>query len=205
MRSYLLAIAIHALVGSSPPSDPIKSLTWYADRGATISQVLSLDRMAYHLRPKQVKAAISKIQADPNGYISYHLLHALKITSLDEYKRLSSATRIQALISGLKNSVYNNDWGYFYEEGPVYNDSAKALLSYGKEAIPFLAPLLDDRKNVIYFGSAESALVKRLKLRTCDYAYHYINSIQGKPSPYIMDLGIRDKQIRRLKTMFADR
>lgn len=92
-----------------------------------------------------------------------------------------------------------NSWGLLYEEqdeGPV----GVVFLAIGADAIPALAPLLDDDRRIHeYEGSEEATVGNAYGYRVKDFAAYYIGRIQGQPLAWHPEVADRDAQIEALK------
>lgn len=90
-----------------------------------------------------------------------------------------------------------NQWGFLYHNddvGPV----GRHLLALGRDAVPALRPLLDDRDRVRYEGSQEATLGNSLQYRVNDLAAYYIGRLISHPVAFHRDFTARDAEIQRL-------
>ena len=108
------------------------------------------------------------------------------------FKRLTCETICPVLTSALQKSVVFNAWGlpHLYWES-----SAKAIVECGVTAIPYLTPLLRDKRLAPVWGSEEAMESKKYHYRVCDYAYALIAEIENQKRNIPERVEERDKLI----------
>jgi hypothetical protein len=142
-------------------------------------------------------------------YRSYHLLMALRRDSPDTYKETPVEVRAAILSSALREMGLYNDWGdldpeYWAkfmtqpEKSPGCRP-ARALMEIGTPAIPYLVPILEDRRDAWLAGSEEATYSIDCRYRKADWAHMFISRILKVPYPFNEDPGERDKSIAKLK------
>jgi hypothetical protein len=101
--------------------------------------------------------------------------------------------------------ISGNQWGFMYrsDAAGVRDDGVLAvhLLASGAEAVPHLARLLDDPNPILYEGSQEATLGRRLGYRVKDAAAYFIGRITGVPVRFHENLADRDAEIGALKAV----
>jgi len=122
----------------------------------------------------------------------YFKVMALSKINPELYKRLTCDVICAVLTASLQKSVVFNAWGlpHFYWES-----SAKAIIECGRVAIPYLAPLLRDKRPAPMWGSEEVKESEKYRYRVCDYAYALMREIDGKKWDIPEHIEERDKAI----------
>lgn len=107
----------------------------------------------------------------------YFKLTALRQVSPELFKRLGCEVSSPVLAAALQKSVSFNAWGlpHLYWES-----SARAIIDCGPAAIPFLKPLLQDKRPAPVWGSEEALESEKYHYRVCDYAYALISEINNQ-------------------------
>ena len=107
----------------------------------------------------------------------YFKLMALRQIGPELFKRLGCEVSAPVLTAALQKSVVFNAWGlpHLYWES-----SARALIECGPAAIPFLTPLLQDKRPAPVWGSEEALESEKYHYRVCDYAYALISEINNQ-------------------------
>ena len=116
--------------------------------------------------------AIAYIAAHPD-YTSYHLLFALPEARVQS---IAPEVRAAVLCSALAELTYLNDWGHL-TVSPREGAPSRALTEIGEAALKCLTPLLDDRREAPFFGSADATIGSQY--RRADFAYRIAAKIAG--------------------------
>lgn len=148
------------------------------------------------MSPKEMEMAAAYVKSNPD-VSSYHLLMALRKQAPQVYQDIPDTTKARVLCDAFAKVDYFNDFKLL--GGPeIYYNSANALVSLGKVAIPLLQKLLQDRRETLALGSidATGSLIQRY--RRCDWAYMYVVFILGRKPVLPHDLAERDKLIAEL-------
>jgi hypothetical protein len=102
-----------------------------------------------------------------------------------------------------------NEWGFMYHAdehgGDAYGALGPHLLEAGPAAVPHLAELLGDAREILYVGSQDATLGNRLAYRIKDVAAYYIGKIAGIPVQFHDEPAKRDAEIDRLRAALGDR
>src|SRR2546423_981912 len=125
----------------------------------------------------------------------YFKLMALRQISPELFKRLGCEISCPVLTAALQKSVVFNAWGlpHLYWES-----SAKAIIECGPVAIPFLKPLLQDKRPAPVWGSEEALESEKYHYRVCDYAFALISEINNQKWTPSVRVEERDKAIAEL-------
>jgi len=134
-------------------------------------------------------------------YTSYHLLLAIRKYYPVSYKGIREADKSAILCSALKSSKWLNDWGSLSPSESFDGESARALLETGRAALAFLAPILNDSKDALLFGSKEATASTVYSYRRKDFAYRYASLILEHSPSFSSDVKERDKRIESLKAI----
>ena len=108
---------------------------------------------------------------------SFLALVALRTIKSNAYTEFDPQFRMAVLIDALATSKTFNTWGlpHLYWE-----DSAKAIIDEGENAVPSLEALLRDTRDAPMWGSEEVVEYQLYKYRVCDYAWALLNEIRGE-------------------------
>jgi hypothetical protein len=122
----------------------------------------------------------------------YFKVMALSKINPELYKRLGCDLICAVLTASLQKSVVFNGWGipHLYWES-----SAKAIVECGPIALPYLTPLLRDKRPAPVWGSEEAAESEKYHYRVCDYAYALMGEINGQKWEIQQRAEERDKAI----------
>lgn len=151
---------------------------------------------------EELRQSAEYITAHPD-HTAYHLLMLLRNHAPEQYASLDAKTRAQVLCAALGHSRYLNDWGYLDLSESYDGEAAKALLETAAAAVPFLSPLLADKRPAPLFGSEEATLSSMYQYRRCDFAYRYQALIKGMEPRFEKRPSDRDKAIAALKNQLA--
>ena len=107
----------------------------------------------------------------------YFKVMALGRISPELYKKLTCDVICAVLTASLQKSVVFNAWGlpHLYWES-----SAKAVVECGPAALPYLTPLLRDKRPAPVWGGEEALESEKYHYRVCDYAYALIREINNQ-------------------------
>jgi len=108
---------------------------------------------------------------------SFLALAALRTMKSNAYTEFDPQFRVAVLVDALATSRTFNTWGlpHLYWE-----DSAKAIIDEGENAVPSLEALLRDTRDAPMWGSEEVAEYELYRYRVCDYAWALLNEIRGE-------------------------
>jgi hypothetical protein len=107
----------------------------------------------------------------------YFKLMALKKLDAASYARIPAQQGAAILTDALAKSESFNAWGI---PNHYWESSAKALIDYGANAVPYLDGLLDDKRAAPVWGSEEAMIYEQYKFRVCDYALALLNEISPR-------------------------
>lgn len=171
------------------------------------------------------RSAVDSIWQD--GATKESLLQIVKLKENDDYTRLLASEVLyakmpdypapdledvladiysQALaISGQEDGALlsANVWGFMYDtdkEGSSdYGALGARLIKRGKKAVPYLTSLLDNGNTLVYAGSEEATVGKKLHYRVKDAAAYYLGKITGIPVKFYPENTERDLEIKTLQ------
>lgn len=124
-------------------------------------------------------------------------LMALKRLNGDLFMQINRRKGAAILTDALARSTTFNAWGI---PQVYWESSAKAIIEYGDTAVPYLVPLLDDRRPAPVWGSEEAMLYDQYQYRVCDYAFALLLDIRkDKQITLARSPQERDKQIESYK------
>jgi len=103
------------------------------------------------------------------------------------------------MTSALSKVSVLNDWGILTPSVSSNREAALAILEAGKPALTFLRPLLADKNPALLEGSKEATAAIDYKYRRCDFAYHLISQILGRPEVFDRNPQKRDQEIEALQ------
>jgi hypothetical protein len=142
-------------------------------------------------RRKTVKPEnlISLIHQMSNGDA---LLPLLLLRTLNDkaYTAVPIEIKVNILTDALQQSKTFNVWGL---PGLYPEDASKALIACGTTAVPALTRMLSETRPAPLYGSKESMVYQRYKLRLCDYALYFIEEIKGNKN-FVMPLTIPERE-----------
>jgi hypothetical protein len=120
------------------------------------------------------------------------LLPLLLLRTLNDkaYTVVPIEIKVNILTDALQQSKTFNVWGL---PGPYPEDASKALIACDTSAIPALKRLLSETRPAPLYGSKESMVYQRYKLRLCDYALYFIEEIRGNKN-FVMPLTIPGRE-----------
>lgn len=128
----------------------------------------------------------------------YFKLMALKRLDAATYGRIPARQGAAILTDALAKSETFNAWGI---PNHYWESSAKAIIEYGAEAVPYLDRLLDDTRPAPVWGSEEAMIYEQFKFRVCDYALALLNEIAPRRKVELpVGVGERDALIASYKT-----
>jgi hypothetical protein len=125
------------------------------------------------LDPKSLVAAVTTA----NGGDALLPLLLLRKQNQQAYLGISPEARAKVLTDALATSNRFNTWGL---PNTYSEDAPKALLEVGDAATAALERLLSDTRPAPLFGSKEYMIYRRYQFRVCDYAFAYLEKIEGK-------------------------
>ena len=96
----------------------------------------------------------------------------------------------------LRRSRLANIWGM---PGELDGPAGQHLVALGEPAVPALAPLLDDMRQVFYSGSEEATVGNSYRYRVKDFAAFFISQILRLPYTVHQTPQERDTEIERLR------
>ena len=134
--------------------------------------------LAFREIVKRKDSAVTVFQSIKTGdQKEYFKVMALYRMNSALFKRLSCERICPVLTSALQKSVVFNAWGlpHLYWES-----SAKAIMECGATAVPYLTPLLRDKRPAPVWGSEEAMESEKYYYRVCDYAYALIAEIENQ-------------------------
>jgi hypothetical protein len=100
----------------------------------------------------------------------------------------------------LATTHWFNVWGL---PGQSLSEAGQALVDLGASAILALAPLLDLRRSAPCFGSEEATVSRLFAYRVCDYAWSFIEQIQGRQPSLLASPEERDSAIEEMRLRLA--
>lgn len=150
------------------------------------------------LTPAEIQAAVSYVRKDPDTS-SFVLLMAVRQYAPEDYGRISKAIRARVIYDGMAKLVFLNDFGNMTPSNSYDGEAAKALLSVGRPALPYLGRLLWDTFEAPLYGSATASAAHIYKYRRCDWAYRYTMLVLGREPVFLETPEERDKLIGKLK------
>lgn len=129
------------------------------------------------------------------GPTAFIALEALRQSEPSAFEQIGRAERARIYADQLRESTFFNAWGL---PGFKLTDTAMALIALGEEAVPVLAPLLDDNRPAPSEGSQDATVGAAYGNRVSDYAWVFISEITNKEYAYPKDVAARDGEIRSL-------
>ncbi len=106
------------------------------------------------------------------------------------YTAVPIEIKANILTDALQQSKTFNVWGL---PGLYPEDASKALIACDTTAIPALKRMLSETRPTTLYGSKESMVYQRYKLRLCDYALYFIEEIKGNKN-FVMPLTIPERE-----------
>ena len=131
------------------------------------------------------------------GYTDYHSL--LLFMQHGNTSIISKKIQAQIICEALRMLPCLNDFGVVGAYGSYDAYAAELLLATGKEGLPFLLPVLDDKRQAPISGSASSTSVITSQTRRCDYAHRYAEMILHGEFSLQRNIAERDKKIAEVK------
>jgi len=104
----------------------------------------------------------------------YFKLMALKRLDPASYATVPPKRGAAILTDALAKSDVFNAWGI---PNHYWESSARAIIEYGADAVPYLEKLLEDKRPAPVWGSEEAIIYEQYKFRVCDYALALLNEI----------------------------
>lgn len=104
----------------------------------------------------------------------YFKLMALKRLGSDLYAKVPARQGAAILTDALARSETFNAWGI---PNNYWETSARAIIEYGAESVPYLERLLDDTRPAPVWGSEEAMIYQQYQFRVRDYAFALLNEI----------------------------
>jgi hypothetical protein len=104
----------------------------------------------------------------------YFKLMALKRLDPALYAKLPARQGAAILTDALARSETFNAWGI---PDNYWQTSARAIIEYGAESVPYLERLLDDARPAPVWGSEEAMIYNQYRFRVKDYAFALLNEI----------------------------
>jgi hypothetical protein len=138
------------------------------------------------------------VAAHPD-YSSYHVLMALHECLPDVYNSIAPSVKAAILCDELRHANFLDDWSILAPNDSVDGIPAVELMTIGAGAIPYLEPLLSDKRPAFLEGSQEGTINAAYKHRKADFAYRYITIIQQQTYTFDREPTQRDKKIQRLQ------
>jgi hypothetical protein len=151
-------------------------------------------RRAAALGPPAAPELLSAATA--GGYRGLLALEALRQADAEAYAGVPAAERARGYADALRASTMFNAWGL---PGVRLSPAADALAELGQDAVPALAPLLDDTREAPLEGSQDATTAAQYGNRVADYALVLLTRIAGGPDDYPPDPAERDRRIAALR------
>ncbi len=197
-RRAAACAALLAAAAAAKEPDMVDKLIAASQEGSSFVEV-DLRAGGIALSPDEVARAAGYVAAHPDAS-GYHLLLALRRQAPEAYAKLPAATRAAVLCAALGHLTTFNDWGHLGTL-PAEGAATAALVEAGRDALPCLAPLLDDRRPAPFFGSKDAAISSGY--RRADFAYRCAARILGERPRFAASVEARDRAIARLKRALA--
>jgi hypothetical protein len=212
MEALVSKLESQGLVESQPKQKPagdgyddemIAKLAWISLRGA----LFAFDT---DVKLKDVWNEIKGREEKLHAYVVDHpgtesLLALLYLHSKDMKKErgVNHALTAQILCAFLSDFEYVDDYSWSGMDGAEWQDLelGKLLLASGKDALPYLLPLLSSQIPVTYtdrLGTEAGMAARRLRLRKCDVVSRYVAIILGRPWSLDESHPQRDARIKEL-------
>ncbi len=120
------------------------------------------------------------------------LLPLLLLRTLNDkaYTSVPIGIKANILTDALQQSKTFNVWGL---PGLYPEDASKALIACGTSAVPALTRLLSETRPAPLYGSKESMVYQRYKLRLCDYALYFIEEIRRNKN-FVMPVNVAERE-----------
>lgn len=128
------------------------------------------------------------------GQKEFFKVMALHTIAPELFRRLGCEAVSAVLADALQKSVVFNAWGlpHLYWES-----SARTIIECGPAAVPFLKPLLRDKRPAPVWGSEEVMESEKYHYRVCDYAFALISEINNQKWTIPVRVEDRDEAIER--------
>lgn len=136
-------------------------------------------------------------QAEAPAFLALEALHGADPKA---YSALSAETKGKIYVRTLSKNIFYNAWGI---PGHYLTDTAKHLIGLGKQILPFLLPLLQERRAAPLSGSQDATTSQMYGNRLCDYAWVFMNEILDRRYTYPRAPAERDPLIAALHRELA--
>jgi hypothetical protein len=193
-RHLVLGAMLIVAVAAAKEHDLVEELIAASERGTPFMRT-ERELGGIKLTGEELARAAERIAARPD-YTSYHLLLAVRHQAPARYRELSADARAAVFAGALAHLPFLNDWGHLGDPIPA-GTAMEALVETGPAALPFLKPLLDDRRPAPFFGSEDATLSGGY--RRADFAYRAAALILGERPRYSLSEEKRDRAIALLK------
>ncbi|RBP36576.1 hypothetical protein DES53_11615 [Roseimicrobium gellanilyticum] len=181
----------------------IAKLAWISLRGALFAfdTDVKLQDVWKQLEGREEKLRVYVV-AHP-GTESLLALFYLHLKNKEKAKEVDHALTAQILCAFLGDFDYVDDYSWSGMDGTEWQDLefGKLLLASGKDALPYLLPLLSSQIPVSYtdrLGTEAGMAARRLRLRKCDVVSRYVAIILGRPWSLDETHPQRDTRIQEL-------
>jgi hypothetical protein len=204
MKRFFAVLTFLALVAAAGADEPPADKSVVKQLVADTAKGYSVAFYKADFSPAELKEAEAYVRQHKD-HTSYLVLLVMRKKHPHVYKKLPEADRAAVLCSGLAKNMFLNEWGHLGDYDYVKDcEPVKAVRELGKAAVPYLTPLLDDRKRAPFSGSADATASKVHEYRRCDFAYRELVVIRGESPNFRQELVDRDKDIARLKQRLTD-
>jgi hypothetical protein len=189
--------------GDGYDDEVIANLAWISLRGALFAFDTDVKLQDVW---NQLKGREEKLHAYIVAHPGTESLLALLYLHLKDEKRgraVDRALTAQILCAFLSDFEYADDYSWSGMDGAEWQDFelGKLLLASGKDAMPYLLPLLSSQIPVTYtdrLGTEAGMAARRLRLRKCDVVSRYVALILGRPWNLDETHEQRDARIKEL-------
>ena len=153
-------------------------------------------------------AALEALIDDPDApikarFAAAEVLFARDFTFVSRHDASAIARIYAAALQG-KLTGHANAWGLLWANDTP-GEVGGRFIALGKDAIPALRDLLEDRTVVDWYVGSESATVGNgAKYRIRDFAAFYLSRILRTPIQFHADVAARDAEIAKLSAVLPD-
>ena len=173
--------------------DAYGPLFTYPQRDQTVEKI-----WAEPDNPAALEALIDAPEAPVKArFAAAEVLFARDFTFVSRHDASAIARLYAAALQG-KLTGHANAWGLLWANDTP-GEVGGRFIALGKDAIPALRDLLDDRAVVDWYVGSETATVGNgAKYRIRDFAAFYLSRILRMPIPFHADVAARDAEIAKL-------
>ena len=156
-------------------SMPVAQLIGELEQGAARgSEPFNAPAFREVVRRKDAAPALLASIAGGSSQREYFKLMALKRLDAAASAKVPAKQGAAILTDALAKSETFNAWGI---PNHYWQSSARAIIEYGSEAVPYLERLLDDQRPAPVWGSEEATIYEQYRFRVCDYALALLNEM----------------------------